>query len=157
LRGPFFFNVADRQLQQFADSGIVGEVAAVLDDLAELVVQRLDRVGGVDDPSQLRRKRQERYESLPHTVESHCSTRIVAPSSESRNASHSRRAASASTAVSVRIFDGDEVAATHVLHLGGRSTKFEHYPPHKVAYTLQAVIWCRYQANEIGPGAVTVV
>ena len=57
----------------------------------------------------------------------------------------------------VQIFDGDEVAATHVLHLSGRSTNFEHYPPHKVAYTLQTVSWCRHQADEIGPAAVAVV
>lgn len=57
----------------------------------------------------------------------------------------------------VQVFDGDEVAATHVLHLAGRSTNFEHYPPHKVAYTLQTVSWCRHQADEIGPAAVAVV
>jgi hypothetical protein len=49
------------------------------------------------------------------------------------------------------------VVATHVLHLAGRSTNFEHYPPHKIAYTLQTVSWCRRQADEIGPGAVAVV
>ncbi|WLP90358.1 IS21 family transposase [Gordonia sp. NB41Y] len=57
----------------------------------------------------------------------------------------------------VQIFDGDEVAATHVLHLTGRSTNFEHYPPHKVAHALQTVSWCRRQADEIGPDAVAVV
>ena len=41
--GSFVFDVFDRQPEQF-DHGVVGgEVAAVLDDLAELVVQRLDR------------------------------------------------------------------------------------------------------------------
>ena len=49
--GPFLFagagalvlDVADRQPQQLDHGVVVGEVSAVLDDLAELVVQRLDR------------------------------------------------------------------------------------------------------------------
>lgn len=57
----------------------------------------------------------------------------------------------------VQIFHDDTVAATHVLHLSGRSTNFEHYPPHKVAHTLRSVTWCRSQAEQIGPGAVAVV
>jgi hypothetical protein len=36
---------ADDQVEAFERGLLVGEVAAVLDDLAELVVQRLDRVG----------------------------------------------------------------------------------------------------------------
>ena len=47
------------------DGVVVGEVPTVLDDLAELVVQRLDRVGGVDDLPDLGRERQERDEPLP--------------------------------------------------------------------------------------------
>ncbi|MGH3523758.1 MAG: IS21 family transposase, partial [Mycobacterium sp.] len=54
----------------------------------------------------------------------------------------------------VQIFHHDTVAATHVLHLSGRSTNFEHYPPHKIAHTLRTVTWCRTQAEQIGPGAV---
>ena len=51
--GAFVFDLADREPEQF-DRGIVrGKVAAVLDDLAKLVVQRLDRVGGVDDLPEL--------------------------------------------------------------------------------------------------------
>ena len=57
----------------------------------------------------------------------------------------------------VQIFAGEHVVATHVLHLSGRSTNPEHYPPHKIAYTLQTVSWCRAQAEQIGPGAVAVV
>ena len=57
----------------------------------------------------------------------------------------------------VQIFAGEQVVATHVLHLSGRSTNPEHYPPHKIAYTLQTVSWCRAQAEQIGPGAVAVV
>jgi transposase len=57
----------------------------------------------------------------------------------------------------VQIFHDDAVVATHVLHLSGRSTNFEHYPPHKVAHTLRSVTWCRTQAEQIGPGAVAIV
>jgi hypothetical protein len=57
----------------------------------------------------------------------------------------------------VQIFHNDAVVATHVLHLSGRSTNVEHYPPHKIAHTLRSVTWCRTQAEQIGPGAVAVV
>jgi hypothetical protein len=57
----------------------------------------------------------------------------------------------------VQVFHNDSVAATHVLHLSGRSTNFEHYPPHKIAHTLRNVTWCRTQAEQIGPGAVAIV
>ncbi|MGB9305095.1 MAG: IS21 family transposase, partial [Mycobacterium sp.] len=57
----------------------------------------------------------------------------------------------------VQIFHHDAVVATHVLHLTGRSTNFEHYPPHKIAHTLRSVTWCRTQAEQIGPGAVAIV
>src|SRR3954452_10779238 len=50
------------------DSGVVvREVAPVLDDLAELIVQRLHTVGGVDDPAQRRRELQKRDEPLRAT------------------------------------------------------------------------------------------
>lgn len=57
----------------------------------------------------------------------------------------------------VQIFHEDVVVATHVLHLSGRSTNFEHYPPHKVAHTLRTVTWCRTQAEQIGPNTVAIV
>jgi len=57
----------------------------------------------------------------------------------------------------VQIFHDDTVVATHVLHLSGRSTNFEHYPPHKIAHTLRSVSWCRTRAEQIGPGAVAIV
>jgi transposase len=57
----------------------------------------------------------------------------------------------------VQIFHTDTVVATHVLHLTGRSTNFEHYPPHKIAHTLRTVTWCRTQAEQIGPSAVAIV
>lgn len=57
----------------------------------------------------------------------------------------------------VQIFHNDVAVATHVLHLTGRSTNFEHYPPHKIAHTLRSVTWCRTQAEQIGPGTVAIV
>ncbi|MDT5142059.1 MAG: hypothetical protein QOI79_1396 [Mycobacterium sp.] len=57
----------------------------------------------------------------------------------------------------VQIFHADTVVATHVLHLSGRSTNLEHYPPHKIAHTLRSVTWCRTQAEQIGPGTVAIV
>ena len=57
----------------------------------------------------------------------------------------------------VQIFHNGAVVATHVLHLSGRSTNFEHYPPHKIAHTLRSVTWCRTQAEQIGPAVVAIV
>ena len=33
----------------------------------------------------------------------------------------------------------------------------KNYPPEKTAFTLQTVVWCRAQAEQIGPGAVAIV
>ena len=44
VAGSLVLDVADGQPQQLDGGGVVGEVAAVLGDLAQLVVQRLDRV-----------------------------------------------------------------------------------------------------------------
>ena len=57
----------------------------------------------------------------------------------------------------VQIFHNDVVVATHVRHLTGRSTNFEHYLPHKIAHTLRSVTLCRTQAEQIGPGTVAIV
>lgn len=45
--GSFVFDGADREPEQLHHGLVVGEMASVLADLAELVVQRLDAVGGV--------------------------------------------------------------------------------------------------------------
>jgi hypothetical protein len=44
------------QVEDFERGLLVGEMAAVADGAAEARVQRLDRVGGVDDLAQLKRK-----------------------------------------------------------------------------------------------------
>jgi hypothetical protein len=64
---PFVFDGADGQPQQFDHGIVVGEVAAVLDDLAQLIVQRLAAVGGVDDLPHRRRELQKRDEPLRAT------------------------------------------------------------------------------------------
>ena len=43
--GPLVFDAADGQPQQFDHRVVVGKVATILDDLAKLIVQRLDRIG----------------------------------------------------------------------------------------------------------------
>src|SRR3954452_18131158 len=65
--GAYVLDVADRQPQEFGHGVVVREVAPVLDDLAELIVQRLHTVGGVDDPAQRRRELQKRDEPLRAT------------------------------------------------------------------------------------------
>lgn len=46
--GFLVFDVADRESEQLGHRGVVGELAAVGDDLAHLVVAALDWVDGVD-------------------------------------------------------------------------------------------------------------
>jgi len=65
--GSFVFDVADGQPEKLGHRVVVGAVPAVLDDLAELVVQRLDRIRGVDDLADLganSRKGMNRSEAL---------------------------------------------------------------------------------------------
>lgn len=49
LAGAFVLDVPDGQPEQLDGGVVIGEVAAVLDDLSELIVQALDRVRGVDE------------------------------------------------------------------------------------------------------------
>jgi hypothetical protein len=68
LPGAFVLDVADGQPEQL-DHRVVGrEMPAVLDDLAELEVERLDRVRGVDDLAELGRERQERSKPLQRVL-----------------------------------------------------------------------------------------
>jgi hypothetical protein len=48
LAGPFVLDVDDGEPQELDDGVVAGEVTAGFGDLAELVVQALDRVGGVE-------------------------------------------------------------------------------------------------------------
>jgi transposase len=57
----------------------------------------------------------------------------------------------------VQIFRDQHVVATHVLHLSGRATNLEHYPPEKIAFHLQGPTWCRKIAAEIGPACELVI
>src|SRR5215210_7089407 len=62
---PLGVGLDDRQVDQFGRGLLVGEVPAGLDRLADLAVQALDRVGGVDRAAQLFGQRQERDHVLP--------------------------------------------------------------------------------------------
>lgn len=57
----------------------------------------------------------------------------------------------------VQIFRDQHVVATHVVHLSGRATNLEHYPPEKIAFGLQGPTWCRKIAAEIGPACELVI
>jgi hypothetical protein len=46
-----------------------GEAAAGLDDLADLAVERFDRVGGVDDAAQVGREGQERHDLFQCSIQ----------------------------------------------------------------------------------------
>ena len=65
LAGPLVLDVDDGEPQQLDDGVVAGEVASCLGDLAELVVQRLDAVGGVEHLPHRRREGQERGEVVP--------------------------------------------------------------------------------------------
>jgi len=54
------------------------------------------------------------------------------------------------------IHDGTAVA-THVLHLRGRATDFEHYPPEKIAFHMRGPTRCRKTAAEVGTSCTAVI
>lgn len=91
---------AGREPGQFDHRVVAWEVSAVLDDLAQLVVQRLDGVAGVDDPAQLGRDGQERGEPFPRRrPRSGPRADTFWPRSEALNTSSSAGAASGLAAV----------------------------------------------------------
>ena len=99
LSGSFVLDVADREPKKL-DRGVVrGEVAAVLDDFSELVVQRLDRVGGVDDLADLGRNSRNGMNRSQAFVQVATVAGYFVPHSEAANASSSTLAASAVAAV----------------------------------------------------------
>ncbi len=57
----------------------------------------------------------------------------------------------------VQIFVGADVVATHVRRPSGRSTDFDHYPPEKIAFTMNTPIWCRRTAELVGPACEAVI
>ena len=86
-----------RRSPAFASSGhrlITGEVAAVLGDLAQLVVQRLDAVGRVYDAPEHRREVQEGSESLPGPLAGRHRLGVLDPMSDSEKSVRACQAAS---------------------------------------------------------------
>src|SRR4051794_16301806 len=65
VASPFGVGLDDREVDELGGGLFVGEVAAGLDRLADLAVQALDRVGGVDGASELVGQREERGHVLP--------------------------------------------------------------------------------------------
>jgi len=79
LAGSLVLDVDDGEPEQL-DDGVVGrEVAAGLGDLAELVVQRLDAVGGVEQPADARGEGEERGELLPGVLPDPAGLRVLPP------------------------------------------------------------------------------
>src|SRR5215212_2662253 len=65
LAGVLDAEVAAAQVEQLDQGVVVGEVPAGLADLAELVVDALDHVRGVEHPADLGGEREERDDLLP--------------------------------------------------------------------------------------------
>src|SRR5680860_275831 len=65
LSGSLVLDVHDGQPEQLDRRRVVGEMATILDDLAQLIVERLNAVGRVNDLPQRRPECQERGEPLP--------------------------------------------------------------------------------------------
>jgi hypothetical protein len=65
VASPFGVGFGDREVDELGGGLFVGEVPAGLDRLADLAVQALDRVGGVDRAPEFVGQRQERGDVLP--------------------------------------------------------------------------------------------
>jgi hypothetical protein len=57
--------VEDREVDELGGGLFIGEVSAGLDRFADLAVEVLDAVGGVDDPAQVGGEREERDDVVP--------------------------------------------------------------------------------------------
>jgi hypothetical protein len=79
LARPFVLDVDDGEPEQLDDGVVAGEVAAGLGDLAELVVQALDAVGGVEQLADRRGEGQERGELLPGVFPDPDGLRVLLP------------------------------------------------------------------------------
>ena len=99
LAGALVLDVDDGQPQQLDDGVVAREVAAGLGDLAELVVQRLDRVGRIEQLADRRAERQERDEGVPGLFQTRAACGYFWPHGEAANAASASKAASAVGAV----------------------------------------------------------
>jgi transposase len=57
----------------------------------------------------------------------------------------------------VQIIHNGTAVATHVLHLSGRATDFDHYPPEKIAFHMRGPAWCRKTAADVGPACERLI
>ena len=65
---PALLGVGDREVDQFAGGLLGREVSSCFDRLADLAVQRLDRVGRVDNTADVGWEGEERDDVLPGSV-----------------------------------------------------------------------------------------
>ena len=62
------------------------------------------------------------------------------------------------TETTITCFVDGELIKTHVrVKKGKRSTDWTDYPPEKVAFLMRTPVWCRRQAQELGPATSAVV
>lgn len=92
--GAFVFDIADRKPQKLHCRLIIREMTTILDDLAELIVQRLDGVGGVDNFADGRRERQKRNEAFPGCLPGPNRSRVLLPQADAANSCRAISAAS---------------------------------------------------------------
>lgn len=92
---PVFFNVAQGQKQQLRSGLVAGEVALVLDDLAQAHMQAFDGIGRIDDLSNHRRIHKEWNDLLPLALLHHRHGRELASHDPAANASSAAAAISA--------------------------------------------------------------
>src|SRR6476646_7000186 len=84
---PFAFGALDGEVDELGGGLFVGEVPAGLDALADLVVEVLDAVGGVDRAAQVGGQRQERDDVLPARAPRLGDHRVALPHFASKAAS----------------------------------------------------------------------
>jgi hypothetical protein len=77
--GAFVLDVDDGEPEHLDDGVVAGEVASGFGDLAELVVQALDGVGGVEQPPDRPGEREERDERVPGVFPDPDRLRVLLP------------------------------------------------------------------------------
>ena len=97
LGGALVLDVDDGEPDEFDDGVVGGELSTILDDLADLVVEALDRVGCVDDLPDLGWEGQERGEAFPGSFPQTAIVGLVFAAQGGLSVSSNRAASAAST------------------------------------------------------------
>ena len=61
------------------------------------------------------------------------------------------------TATVVQFFHRGTLVTTHGRKPSGKQTDLSHYPEEKIAFHMRTPIWCRAQADEVGPACRAVI